>query len=212
MPDNWVLCVGSWAFIMAGVDEDYTLLDTSGRQINTSVGVQGITKVTAVVSNISVFNYEFAQKPTYTIYELGNPANHSVHDVDYQTVDIVDNDDFINLVSGMTELIGPFGQLLTSYVINQTNHFVNGITFDDVWDHFDPESTAALFVTCYPEYGEYHGGRLEHDPTFSALFTPGDSWNINPKTAIPGFPTFLVLIFAFLGVTALVITKKRFEH
>ncbi|MBN2156444.1 MAG: hypothetical protein JW776_10405 [Candidatus Lokiarchaeota archaeon] len=209
IPDDWALCIGSYALIMAGVDEDYSLLNTTGSEINTQTTNHGLTTVSAVVTGEEVFNYEFEQKPDYTQYEWGNPSNSTTNPVIYESLDIVGNEEFINLVSGMTQLIGPFAQLMISYAVNQTNHFTNGITFDDAWDYFDPESTAALFVSCYPNFGEYKGGRLEHDPVFLAFFDIRGIWGKITRL-IPGYHIFILLGTISLGVSvfALKLQKK----
>ena len=191
MPDDWALCVGSWAFIMAGIDEDYSLLNSTGSEIGTETTNHGLTTVEAVVNTETVFNYEFEQKTDYTQYEWGNPSNSTTNPVLYDSIGIVGNEEFTDLVSGMTQLIGPFAQLMITYAINQTNHFTNGINFEDAWDFFDPSTTAALFVSCYPEFGEYKGGRLEHDPVFTAFFDIRGIWGLIKK--IPGYNVFILL-------------------
>jgi len=176
MPREWILCVGSWAFIMAGIDDPFHLHDTSGDNINAASSNMGLKTVTATVEGTNVFNYDFVQKPTYTQHEIGNPANSTTSNVTYGSMDIVGNEDFLSVVSGMNQLIGPFGRLVVSYAINQTNHFEGGIEFDAAWNKFDPSKSAAFFTTSYPKFGEYQGGRLVHDPVFTAFFTPGTGW------------------------------------
>jgi hypothetical protein len=207
IPDDWALCVGSYAMIMAGADEDYSLLNTTGSEINAETTTHGLTTVSAVVTGEEVFNYQFEEKPDYTQYEWGNPSNSTTELVIYESLDIMGNEEFIQLVSGMTQLIGPFAQLIISYGINQTNHFTNGITFEEAWDHFDPESTAALFVTCYPSFGEYHGGRLEHDPVFTAFFDIRGIWGWIKQ--IPGYDVFILIGGMALGVSVFVLKIQR---
>jgi hypothetical protein len=108
----------------------------------------------------------------------------------------------------MTQLICPFAQLMISYAVNQTNHFINGITFDDAWDHFDPESTTALFVSCYPEFGEYKGGRLEHDPVFQSFFDLKGFWGYI-KEKIPGYDVFVLLGSIALGTSVFLLKMRR---
>jgi hypothetical protein len=120
----------------------------------------------------------------------------------------VGNEEFTDLVSGMTQLIGPFGQLMITYAINQTNHFTNGITFDDAWDNFDAESTAALFVSCYPEFGEYKGGRVEHDPVFTAFFDIRGIWGYI-RQRIPGYNVFILLGSIAIGISVYMLKLKK---
>ncbi len=207
MPDDWALCVGSWAFIMAGTDEDYSLLNTTGSEINTQTTNFGLTTVDAVVTGENVFSYEFEQKPNYIQYELDNPSNSTTEPVVYASLDIIGNEDFTKLVSGMTQLIGPFGQLMITYAINQTNHFTNGINFEDAWDNFDAESTAALFVSCYPEFGEYKGGRVEHDPVFTAYFDIRGIWGWIKQ--IPGYSVFILLGSISIGVSIVMLKIRK---
>ncbi|MHA1731091.1 MAG: hypothetical protein ACTSU5_04075 [Promethearchaeota archaeon] len=213
-PDTWVpsdflAATGNWAFIMAGVDEDYSLLDTSGSSINTSTTNVGLTEVGANVGGTNVFNYKFSQKPNYVVSENGNPTNTTTDAVVYEALNIKNNEPFINLVSGMTQLIGPFAQLVTTYAINQTNHFVNGIDFDTAWDAFDPKSTSALFLQGYPLFGAYKGGRINHDPVFTAPWTPGEGFGTKSSSglSIPGYSYEFVATFVVLGVA--VVTLKR---
>jgi len=210
MPADWALCVGSWAFIMAGVDEDYSLLNTTGSAIDTQTTNHGLTTVTAVVTGEEVFNYEFEQKTDYTQFEWGNPSNSTTDPVLYDAIGIIGNEEFTHLVSGMTELIGPFGRLMVTYAINQTNHFTNGIEFQDAWDNFDAESTAALFVSCYPEFGEYKGGRLEHDPVFTAFFDIRGIWGKIIR-AIPGYNIFILLGSIALGVSIIFLKRRKYN-
>lgn len=211
IPNDWALCVGNWAFIMAGVDRDYEFLDTTGSAINTNITNHGLTTVSAVVTGTKVFDYDFSQKTNYTQYENGNPSNHTSNSVLYQSVAIEGNDEFLKLVSGMSDLIGGFAHLMISYAINETNHFVNGIPFEDAWDIFDPNDTAALFVSCYPEFGEYKGGRIEHDPTFTAFWTPGTTWG-QTSPGIPSYPLASIGIFAAIGVIYVVHTIKKKKY
>ncbi|MHA1454336.1 MAG: Loki-CTERM sorting domain-containing protein, partial [Promethearchaeota archaeon] len=207
MPEDWALCVGSWAFIMAGIDEDYSLLNSTGSEIGTQTTNHGLTTVSAVVTGEEVFNYEFEQKTDYTQYEWGNPSNSTTNPVLYDSIGIVGNEEFTDLVSGMTQLIGQFAQLMITYAINQTNHFTNGITFEDAWDFFDPSTTAALFVSCYPEFGEYKGGRLEHDPVFTAFFDIRGIWGWIKK--IPGYNVFILLGSIALGASVFVLKIRK---
>lgn len=207
MPRDWALCIGDWSFIMAGRDEDYVLSDSDGSSINTTTTNTGLTSVSANVMGLNVFNFDFNRKPEYSIYELGDPSNVTTDSVEYQALGIEENEVFLNLVSGMTQLIGPFGRLLCAYAINQTNHFINGITFDEAWENFDPNNRAALFVSCYPLFGEYKGGRLEHDPTFIANFTPGDSWGLGG--GISGYSSSILLITLTLGIVTIICKKKN---
>jgi len=105
----------------------------------------------------------------------------------------------------MTQLVGDFGRLLVGYVVNQTNHFIHGIPFDDAYNATDPNNMAAFFLTCYPEFGLYGGGKLVHDPVFIAYFTPDE------QTAIPGY-SFIIFAFSItLGITIVLVNKRRIK-
>nr|MDO8109337.1 hypothetical protein [Candidatus Sigynarchaeota archaeon] len=207
MPRDWIMCTGSHAFIMAGIDDPLDMHDTSGDAITANITNNGITTVAAQVEGTNVFNYEFSQKPNYTQYDVNDPTNHTESPVLYASLGIEHNHDFLNVVSGMTQLIGPFGALVVSYAINQTNHFGSGINFQDAWDHFDPENTSAFFITAYPEFGRYQGGRLEHDPVFSAYFTPGNDWG--RLLALPGYDVFLILAGAVSGIVIVALARRK---
>jgi len=201
MPKDWVLCTAHWAFIMAGMDEHYVLTTPTGSAINTSIHKTGLTTVSTQVEGNHAFDFAFSSKPTYSIENLTDPL-HTPHTYSaaYESLDIKTNQEFIKFVSGMTQLIGSFGQLIISYAINQTNHFVNGIPFEKAWANFDPTSTAALFIVGYPEYGQYQGGRIVHDPLYIAYYSTGNQ--------IPAFPLFLVWIAIFFAVSVTIRLKK----
>ena len=113
MPNKWVYCLGNWAFIMAGNDPANSYaLNQGNNAINTTSSMSGLTKVTAIVNSTPVFNYNFYQNPTSTMHNSSNPAQTTTQNVTYATVAIQNNQNFINLVSGMTALIGPFGALM----------------------------------------------------------------------------------------------------
>ena len=107
----------------------------------------------------------------------------------------------------MNKLIGKFGQLMITYAINKKNNFKNGIDFEDAWDNFDAESTAALFVSCYPEFGEYKGGMIEHDPVFTAFFDIKGIWGVFKK--IPGYNVFILLGSIALGASVFMVKLRR---
>ncbi|HME54399.1 MAG TPA: hypothetical protein VKM55_19390 [Candidatus Lokiarchaeia archaeon] len=210
IPRSWILCTGNWAFIMAGVDKKAVLNDTAGNSITANTTRNGVTDVYANVNGTNVFNYEFSKKTTYTQYAVGNPANHTTVPVLYASIGITNNTGFLNLVAGMPQLMGSFARLMISYAINQTNHFTDGITFDKAWGIFDPSGTAAFFITGYPQFGPYQGGAIDHDPVFTALFTPGSSWGASPSTGSD--MTMFIFIAIGAGVAGIVTiegTRKK---
>jgi hypothetical protein len=99
--------------------------------------------------------------------------------------------------------VGDFGKLVVGYVINQTNHFTHGIPMEEAMSAIDPENMAVFFITCYPEYGAYRGGRLIHDPVFVAYFTPSG----NPL--IHGYPLEFLIITLSIGIAIVLIQQVR---
>jgi hypothetical protein len=64
-----------------------------------------------------------------------------------------------------------------------------------------------MYMVGYPKYGEYGGGRLEHDPVYVAFWTPpSDDPN---DQGIPGTPVEILLAFTFLGIAFIVIHQRR---
>ncbi|HMF31599.1 MAG TPA: hypothetical protein VKK79_09305 [Candidatus Lokiarchaeia archaeon] len=213
IPVSDVLCQGNWAFILAGRDPSYNLNATTpgspgteGGAINASSTSWGLSQVTASVGGTPVFNFGLSQASTYTIQNLLDSSNVSTQTVQYASLN-VQNSTFVNTVAGMPYLMGPFGHLLCAYAINQTNHFTNGITFDKAWSVFDASSCAALLVTAYPAFGAYCGGEINHDPTFTAYWTPGSNWNETP--GIPGFSFEFLALFTILGVSVVAFKLRK---
>jgi hypothetical protein len=192
--DHWVgknygLCLGTWSFIMAG--QDWALTDLEEGKINATAHLDGLTEVRTTLGGVHAFDFKFSQKPQYTIENI-NGSGPNVHDVNYQCMN-TSHSAFLELVSGMTQLIGDFGRLLVGYVVNQTNQFTYGIPFEEAYNNTDPENMAAFFITCYPEFGDYGGGKFIHDPVFQAYFDPTGQ-------AIPGYPIFLISFVSLLGI------------
>ena len=96
---------------------------------------------------------------------------------------------------------------MISYAINQTNQFIYGIPFDDAWDAFHPNETAAFFITCYPKYGESGGGKLVHDPIYTAYFDISEG-----KSFIPGYYIEILTITLIVGISVVIISKKKFNR
>ncbi len=205
MPQNWSLSIAHWAFITTEVDEDYWLGTPDGMEVNATTTTSGLSTVTTEVAGVHAFDFAFSSKPTYQIENLTEPEPRTSHTypVVYEALSVND-EEFVNLVSGMTQLIGELGQLLLTYAINQTNQFINGIPFEEAWDNFEPNSTAALLVITYPEYGRYQGGQLTHDPIYIAYYTA------EQEQPIPGFPLILIC-FTLLIVCAVTIRFKKPE-
>ena len=200
VPLDWALCLGSWSFIMAG--QDYAMTDLAKGEINANVHKNGLTEVKTTLGGAHAFDFKFSQKPTYQITNVTDSTT-TEHPVLYECLDVNSNSDFIDLVSGMTHLIGDFGRILVAYAANQTNHFTNGVPFEDAYDAVEPNKTAAFFITCYPKFGESGGGKIVHDPVFKAFFTPTGS------QMIPGFPISTLIITLTLGIAVVLISKKR---
>ncbi len=74
---------------------------------------------------------------------------------------------------------------------------------------FDPSTTAALFVNFYPKFGEYDGGRIVHDPVYTAFWTPGTNWNEGKD--IPGYSFAFIALFTLLGV-AVITMRYRYRR
>jgi hypothetical protein len=106
----------------------------------------------------------------------------------------------------MLPLMGNFARLVISYAVNQTNQFTHGIPFDDAWEGFHPNETAAFFITCYPKYGESGGGKLVHDPVFTAYFDIGKEIPF-----IPGYYVEILTIALMVGISVIIILRKQFK-
>ncbi|MFX0048661.1 MAG: hypothetical protein ACFE8G_10900 [Candidatus Hermodarchaeota archaeon] len=196
---DYGLCLGTWSFIMAG--QDWALTDLEVGEINATAHLDGLTEVKTTLGGAHAFDFKFSQKPQYTIENINGSAP-NIHDVSYQCMNTSDSA-FLELVSGMTQLVGDFGRLLVGYVVNQTNHFTHGIPFDEAYNATDPNDMAAFFLTCYPEFGLYGGGKFVHDPVFKAYFTP-----LEEEPAILGYPLLVLAFSITLGIT-IILLKKR---
>ncbi|MFX0060293.1 MAG: hypothetical protein ACFE8J_18505, partial [Candidatus Heimdallarchaeota archaeon] len=197
--ENFSLCLGTWSFIYA--DQDWALTTPFG-SITRENHTTGLNEVVTTLGGLHAFDFKFSRKPEYQIANA-TEITFDTHNVSYQTMDVSTDAEFIDFVSGMTDLVGEFGRLVCAYVINQTNQFTYGIPMEEAYNETDPQNMAAFFVTCYPEYGEYRGGSLIHDPVFTAYFTP--------KGAIPGYFTAILCFSVFLGVCIVLISKKKFK-
>jgi len=198
VPQDFAMSLGTYSFIWAG--QDWALTTPNGTITRTN-NTLGLSEVRTTLGGVPAFDFKFSQKPQYTmINKSGTTPN--TYDVSYETLDVVHDAEFIHLVQGMTELVGEFGRLIISYVINQTNHFTYGIPFEEAYNSTDPENMAAFFVTCYPEYGLNGGGKLIHDPVFTAYF------DVPEEEFIPGFPIEILSVVSILGIIILVIKQK----
>jgi len=206
IPLDWALCLGTWSFIMAG--QDYALTDLAVGEINASSNNNGLTEVQTTLGGTHAFDFKFSQKPTYMVTNI-NTSVTTEHDVYYASLDVNNNSEFINFVSGMTQLVGDFGRILIAYAVNQTNQFTYGVPFEEAYDAVQPNETAAFFITCYPEFGASGGGKIVHDPVFKAYFTA----TIEDQM-IPGYPiaTFLVTLTIGISVVLLLKRKLKFLH
>jgi hypothetical protein len=192
------ICLGTYSFIWAG--QDWAITTPLGN-ITRQTHLTGLSEVITTLGGEHAFDFKFNQKPEYTIFNATETVPHT-HDVSYQTWNVSDHE-FINVVSGMIQLVGDFGKLVVGYVINQTNHFTYGIPMEEAMNATDPENMAAFFITCYPEYGSYRGGRLIHDPVFVAYFTP----TVNPQ--IHGFPLEFIMTTLSIGIAIVLIQRVR---
>ena len=197
MPENFAICLGTYSFVWAA--QDYAISTPTGT-IDRLAHEYGLQEVKTTLGGIPAFDFKFSQKPEYDIYNRSETTPHT-HDVSYQTWNASDHE-FIDVISGMIHLVGDFGKLLVGYVINQTNHFVDGIPMEDALNATDPENLAAFYITCYPEYGMYQGGKLVHDPVFVAYFSASSSF-------IPGYSIELFLIMISTGIITVLISSKK---
>ncbi|MFW9969520.1 MAG: hypothetical protein ACFFDF_04915 [Candidatus Odinarchaeota archaeon] len=202
MPEYWAMCLGTWSFIWA--EQDWSLTDHAVGEINATVHKTGLTTVETTLGGAHAFDFKFSQKPTYHLTHH-NGTDMGDRDVLYECLDVNADAEFIEFVSGMLPLVGEFGRLISCYAINQTNRFVDGIPFDKVWNDFEPNKTAAFFITCYPDYGEGQGGALKHDPVFTAYFS------VSAEPSIPGFPIEILTIASLIGITVILISKKKIK-
>jgi hypothetical protein len=203
MPEQWALALGTWSFIMAG--QDYALTDLAEGNINASTHRTGLTEVQTTLGGTHAFDFKFSQKPTYEITNINGTAM-GTYPVYYESLDVNTDSEFIEFVSGMLPLMGNFAKVVISYVINQTNHFTYGIPFEDAYNSFNPNETAAFFITSYPKFGESGGGHLVHDPVFVAYFgVPSEGGGI------PGYPIEMLSAALAVGIATFAIKRKKFK-
>jgi hypothetical protein len=200
MPEYWAMCLGTWSFIWA--EQDWSLIDHELGEINATVHKTGLTTVETTLGGEHAFDFKFSQKPTYYLTH-NNGTDMGNRDVLYECLDVNADNEFIEFVSGMLPLVGEFGRLICCYAINQTNRFVNGVPFDRVWNDFEPNKTAAFFITCYPDYGEGQGGGLKHDPVFIAYFS------ISEQPLIPGYPIEIFSAVLFASISIIIMSRKK---
>lgn len=203
MPEYWAMCLGTWSFIWA--EQDWSLIDHAVGKINATVHKTGLTTVETTLGGAHAFDFRFNQKPTYHLTHH-NGTDMGDRDALYECLDVNDDNEFIEFVSGMLPLVGEFGRLICCYAINQTNRFIDGIPFDLVWNDFEPNKTAAFFITSYPDYGEGQGGELKHDPVFIAYFSI-----LEEKPLIPGYHIEILTVASFLGISIISIFKKKMK-
>ncbi|MFW9949307.1 MAG: hypothetical protein ACFFKA_04175 [Candidatus Thorarchaeota archaeon] len=198
--DDFAMCLGTYSFIWA--NQDWALMHLGG-SINRTLHESGLSIVETYLGGVHAFDFKFSQKPQYTLINKSNLVT-GTYNVSYECLDVVSDSEFINLVSGMTDLVGKFGRVVVGYVINQTNTFIHGISFDDAYNQTDPQHMAAFFVSCYPEYGAYGGGSLSHDPVFVMYFATNG--------AIPSFPLFFLLCSITIGIVIVTVKTKKIRN
>ncbi len=197
VPTDFAMCLGTYSFIWAKQDWALTHL---GGAINRTFHGSGLSTVETYLGGVHAFDFRFSQKPEYTLTNRSSVIS-GTYNVSYECLDVASDSEFVNFVSGMTDLVGKFGRLIVGYVINQTNTFIHGIPFEDAYNQTDPENMAAFFVSCYPEYGAYGGGKLTHDPVFVMYFSV--------SSAIPGFSIFFTLSFLILGISVVMLEFRK---
>jgi hypothetical protein len=201
MPEEWAMCLGTWAFIWA--EQDPLLTDHEVGEINATCHKTGLTTVETTLGGTHAFDFKFEQKPNYHLEHI-NGTDMGDRPVLYECLDVNDDKEFIDFVSGMLPLVGEFGRLICCYAINQTNRFVGGLLFDDVWNDFEANDTAAFLITCYPDYGLAQGGKLKHDPVFTAYFA------VKPEEGlIPGYPLELLTVLSLVGIISILIYYRK---
>ncbi len=207
IPAKWTMCSGNWAYLLSGTDPQSTY-GPGGQPINATTTQAGLSTVHTTVGGEEVFNYDFGSKPTYTMRERGNPSNSTVDNAMYGSVGYQSGDGFLNFIAGMSQLAGNFTMAVGAYAINQTNRFTGGVPYDLAFQAMNPNiGSLWMYMVGYPKYGEYCGGRLEHDPVYVAFWTP-PSEDPNDQ-GIPGTPVEILLAFTFLGIAFIVIHQRR---
>ncbi|MFX1304626.1 MAG: hypothetical protein ACFFBV_09855 [Promethearchaeota archaeon] len=199
VPDDFAMSLGTYSFIWAG--QDWALTTPNGT-ISRANHTTGLSEVRTTLGGVHAFDFKFSQKPQYSmINKSGTIPN--IYNASYECLDVVHDAEFIHFVQGMTELVGEFGRLIIGYVINQTNHFTFGIPFEEAYNSTDPENMAAFFVTCYPEYGMNGGGKLIHDPVYTAYF------DVYGEELIPGYHIEILTVVLIVGITLIVSKRKK---
>ncbi|MCK4780752.1 MAG: hypothetical protein KAT57_11210, partial [Candidatus Lokiarchaeota archaeon] len=203
MPKSWAMALGTWSFIMA--DQDWAMTDHEKGEINATTHKTGLTTVETTLGGSHAFDFKFSQKPTYELTNISETVP-TTYPVLYECLDVNDDSEFINFVSGMLPLMGDFARLMISYAVNQTNQFTHGVPFEDAWEGFHPNETAAFFITCYPKYGESGGGKLVHDPVFTAYFDTSEE-----QPFIPGYYVEILTITLIVGITIVIVSRKKLQ-
>ncbi|MBD3254563.1 MAG: hypothetical protein GF383_05695 [Candidatus Lokiarchaeota archaeon] len=219
IPEEFALCLGTHAVLMG--KHDPVLNETEGiGEINATTYQTGIKTVETSLYGTHAFDFMFSQKPTYDIKNASTTGEEGTYPAKYACLDTT-NDNFTDYISGMLPLVGDFAKLVVAYTINQTNRMTNGVSFEDAYDYFDTETdSAAFFITCYPQFGNYTGGRIDHDPTFTAFFDPDsgsaaisgdddDDDDNGGAAAIPGFPVEFLAIVLICGTGFIYLFRKK---
>ena len=208
IPPTWHFHSANWVVVKAGVDEEYTLTNSTGATLDKNVTSYGLAQIRAFIGSLNVFNYDFISKPNYTIYENGNHSNSTTQAVEYDIMPSLNNY-FTRFITGMATLIGSFARLMLAYAINQTNHFISGIKFEDAWNIMDPFDCAVLYVQGFPLFGAYKGGKIEHDPLYIAFYTPGSDWGKLVPKGIPGYSTISLICSIVVGIIFIEIIQRK---
>ncbi|TXT65848.1 MAG: hypothetical protein BAJALOKI1v1_360012 [Promethearchaeota archaeon] len=217
MPDNWILCLGTGAFMIAGVEEDYGITDLQEGEINSTIHKTGLSEVNINVGrkNNTAFQFLYDQNPQYNIWNISDQYM-GAKNVSYETVDVSD-DYFVDFVGGVLHILGNFSRLVLSYAANQTHNFGISIPQEDIYESLDPaegEFNAAFFIEAFPEYGVSGGGKFNHTTLFKAYFPSNlipPLLLIGPPVAeeIPGFILETFIFSILIGIVVVLTLRKK---
>ncbi len=215
MLDNWMLCLGTAAFIIAAVD-DYGIRDLKEGELSATTNKTGLTEVDIEVGskNNTAFEFLYDQNPTYDLYNSSNNNPFPDTNVSYATLNSSDAD-FIDSVVGVLHILGNFTRLVLSYVANQTHNFNEPVPLEYVFEELDPidgDLNAAFFIEGFPEYGDSGGGKLNHKTIFKAYFPKGLIPLVYfppPITEIPGFLPNIFMASLIIGIIIILTFRKR---
>jgi hypothetical protein len=134
IPENWMLCLGTAAFVIAAVD-DYGIRDLNKGELNANISKKGLTEVDIEIGskNNTAFEFLYDQNPTYNLWNRSDNTEMGPNNVSYATLNTSDAD-FIDSVVGILHILGNFTRLVLSYVANQTHNFNYPIPREEVYE------------------------------------------------------------------------------